>query len=97
MARPVKLVIAITCLVVGILISFPSHYYLWFTSGYVPTDLWSMARAVGLFVGTPMLIYGLVAILSGTEGNMVIPSTAEQDIARIRHAVETDRMNGRKL
>lgn len=93
--KPVRLLVAVLCLVIGFAITIPFHYHLWFTSGYQPTTLWSIVRAVGLLVGTPMGMYGLVSILSGTEGKLYVGSQAEQDIARVRHAVETDKMNRR--
>ncbi len=93
--KPIRLMVAVICLVVGILITIPYHYNMWFTSGFQPTTWWSIIRGLGFFIGTPMFMYGFVSILSGTEGKLHIGSQAEQDIARVRHVVETDRMNRR--
>lgn len=93
--KPIKILVAVLCLIIGGLITLPFHYNLWFVSGYHATTWWSLIRGLGFFIGTPMSIYGLISLLSGTEGKLYVGSQAEQDIARVRHVVETDKMNRR--
>lgn len=93
--KPIKLLIAVLCLVGGLIISTPFFYVMWSRTGYHAMDLYDIAMTIGMLIGAPMTMYGIGSILSGTKGRLYIGSQAEQDLARVRHVVETDRMNGR--
>lgn len=90
--KVVSFTVAIICLILGFLMFQP---FLWFvlifgkSSHYISFS--TFLYIVGLVIGAPMFVFGLANLLAKDNMNGST-STPDLDISRIRHTVETSKM-----
>lgn len=95
--RGKKLVSRITAIVIGVvglIACIPFAYIVMFGAHEPYLSFGRFIAIILVTLGLPSFFYGIVAFLiAGKSGTrMVNTSTMDTDLARIRHAVETDRM-----
>jgi ABC-type phosphate transport system permease subunit len=88
-----NIISSIVMIIVGAIISIPfiidvlilDHNYHYIT-------FWPFMRFIGLLIGAPMIVFGIIALLvrKHRHGSS---STASIDLARIRYTVENDSRN----
>lgn len=89
-SKPTSVITSIIAIIVGLILSVPFMYDCAFTAPTVYISMFTFISAIIFVLGFPILVFGIITLLTPRRYGLDSSSSSEIELARIRYQVENN-------